>query len=98
MESESDGGARHRNATQSTNLPQPKSEVAVSQSDFCHLETDPGRNTFPDHGHLGRECVTLSPQRKITEFIARRYGLVEVPLDMIKVEYQMKAIPTGERR
>ena len=97
LKGEYDCGSRHQDATQRTNLAHPKPDVAVSQPDLRHLETDSNRDTFPDNGHLGGERIALPPERKIPEFLARRKKLVEEPLHTIKIECQVKPIPTGER-
>jgi len=98
LKGEYDRGPRHRDATQRTKLPHPKPDVAVSQSDLRHLETDSSRDTFPDNSHLGGERIALPPERKIPDFLARRKKLVEEPLHTIKIECQVKPVPTGERR
>ena len=98
LKGEYDCGPRHRNATQRTNLPHPKPDVAVSQPDLRHLETDPSRDSLPDNGHFGGERIALPAERKIPEFLARRKKLVEEPLHTNKIERQMKSVPTGERR
>ena len=98
LKGEGYGGPRYRNATQRTNLPHPKPDVAVSQPDLRHLETDSSRDSLPDNSHFGGERIALPPERKIPEFLARRKKLVEEPLHTIKIERQVKSVPTGERR
>ncbi len=98
LKGEYDCSPWHRNATQRTNLPHPKPDVAVSQPDLCHLETDSSRDPFPDNSHLGGERIALPTKRKIADILARRKKLVEEPLHAIKIKCQVKPVPAGERQ
>ena len=97
LKGECDSGPRHRNATQRTNLPHSKPDVAMPQPDLRYLETDSSRDTFPDNCHLGRKRITLAPEGKSPEFLPLREKLVEKSLQAIEIERQVQPVPAGKR-
>ena len=98
MQTELDRCSRHRYATQRTQPAHPKTEVPVTQSNLGQLQTDTGGNAFPGYRRLDRQRIALSSEGQITDRVAARQQVVEMPFDADEIQRQVKPIPTGQRK
>jgi len=96
-QTELDGCSRHRDAAQRAQLAHPKTEVAITQSNFGQFQADSGSNALPGHRRLGCQRIALSSKGNITDPVTARQYFVEMPFDPDEIKRQVEPVPTGQR-
>ncbi len=98
LQTELDRCSRHRYAAQRTQPAHPKTEVPVTQSNLRQLQADTGGNAFPGHRRLDRQRIALSSEGQITDRVAARQPIVEMPLNADEIQRQVEPVPTNQRK
>jgi hypothetical protein len=68
----------------------------MAQPDFRQLDTDAGGDSLPQNRHFGGQSIALTLQGEIPKVFPCQEQFVDMPLQTIKIERQVEAIPTGE--
>ncbi len=70
----------------------------MAEPDFRQLDADAGGDSLPQNRHFCCHSVALAPQREITKVFPCREQHIDMLLHTIKIERQVKSVPTGEWR